>query len=130
MTVTANIPPLAQWGSYAYHEGIDVHIDPPPGQRISEIVAEEWIEDQLDYYDSEVVLGNLETSTGATRGQFAMRNITLREDGFSFRFQVDNHPAGMPYAQLATFIEVSKGVPIIAVDTARLEEVVKRELAN
>ena len=126
--VTAKIPPKASKGSYANHKGIDVKIDPPVGKDISHIAAEEWIEDQLNYYDSEVVEGNLKTSSGATRGNFEMGNITVREDGFSFRFQEGNHPAGMPYAQLATFIEVSKGKPIIAVDTAHLEAVIKKEL--
>ena len=125
--VTATIPPVAQYGSYAHHKGIDVKIEPPPGERICELVADEWISDQLDYYDSEVVLGNLETSTGATRGQFSRQNINIREDGFSFRFTPANHPAGMPYAQLATFIEITKEKPICAVDTNHLAAVVKNE---
>jgi hypothetical protein len=128
--VTAKIPPLAQYGSYAHHEGVDVFIDPPPGELVSGLAANEWIDRQLDYYDTHVVHGNLETSSGATRGQFAMRNVSVRDDGFSFRFQAANHPAGMPYAQLATFIEIMKGVPIIEVDTDRLEAIVKREVLN
>jgi len=105
-----------------------VKIDPPPGKRISEIAAEEWLIFQVDYYQSNVVEGNLETSSGATLGQFTMHNVDVRDDGFSFRFQQRNHPAGMPYAQLATFIEVQKQVPIITVDTAHLAAVVREEL--
>lgn len=130
VTVTADIPPVAQYGSYDLYPGINVTIDPPPGKKISEIVAEEWLSDQIDYYETEVVTGDLETSTGATRGQFHMNNVRARKDGFSFSFPAANHPAGMPYAQLATFIEITKGVPIITVDTAHLEAVVKEELEN
>jgi len=127
--VTATIPPVAQKGSYALYPGINVKISPPPGNAISAIVAEEWLSDQIDYYESNVVEGDLETSTGATRGQFHMNNVRVREDGFSFSFpKMDLHPAGMPYAQLATFIEVTKGVPIIEVDTNRLAAVVREEL--
>jgi hypothetical protein len=36
----------------------------------------------------------------------------------------------MPYAQLATFIEIQKQVPIIAIDTNHLEAVVREELEN
>jgi len=126
--VTAKIPPVAKYGSYALHNGIDVKITPPPGEGICGIAANEWLDAQLDYYDSEVVFGDLATSTGATRGQFAMRNVTVREDGFSFRFQTSNHPSGMPYAQLATFIEIMKEKPICAVDTDRLAKIVQEEL--
>jgi hypothetical protein len=137
ITVTAVIPPVAQHGSYAHHKGIDVYTEPPLGKAISKILAEEWIADQWDYYETHVVDGinvdkrtGLLTSSGATAGQFDMRNITLREDGFSFRFQENNHPAGMPYSQLATFIEVMKGVPIIAVNTAHLKAVAEEEFEN
>ena len=130
MKVTAKIPPIATYGSYALHKGLDVSIEPPPGKRISEIAAEEWLAYQDDYYQSNVVFGNLETSSGATLAQFTMENVKVREDGFSFRFETDKHPAGMPYAQLATFIEIQKQKPIIAVDTAHLEAVVKEELEN
>jgi len=34
----------------------------------------------------------------------------------------------MPYAQLATFIEIMKEVPIITVDTDKIEAMVKQEL--
>jgi hypothetical protein len=128
--VTAKIPPKTEYGSYALHKGIDVKIEPPPGEFICGLVAMEWIDNQLDYYDTNVVEGDLKTSSGATRGQFAMRNVDVRDDGFSFRFQTTNHPAGMPYAQLATFIEITKDVPIIAVDTQNLEALVREELAN
>jgi len=132
--VTAKIPPVAQYGSYALHEGCDVYTDPPVGRKIAEAMAREWLEDQIDYYTSQVVTGNnygsdgLLTSSGATLGQFVRQNVYPREDGFSFRFQQRNHPAGMPYAQLATFIEVQKQVPIITVDTAHLAAVVREEL--
>jgi hypothetical protein len=136
VTVTADIPPLAQYGSYALHKGINVFIDPPPGKAISEIVAEEWLSDQMDYYDTYVVDGTnigkdgLLTSSGATRGQFAPRNVSVRDDGFSFRFQTNNHPSGVPFAQLATFIEIMKGVPILSVNVQHLAEIVKEELEN
>jgi hypothetical protein len=128
--VTAKIPPVATYGSYALHKGIDVSIKPPPGERISAIAAEEWLAFQDDYYQSNVVTGDLATSSGATLAQFMMRNVTVRDDGFSFRFQEGKHPAGMPFAQLATFIEIQKQVPIIAVDTNHLEAVVREELEN
>jgi len=130
--VIAEIPPIAQYGSYAHHKGVNVYIDPPPGKAISKIAAAEWLEDQLDYYDTHVVDGSnvdrrtgLLTSSGATRGQFAMRNVKEHEDGFSFRFQENNHPSGMPYSQLATFIEIMKQVPIIAVDTNHIARIVE-----
>jgi hypothetical protein len=126
--VTARIPPLAQYGSYDLHEGVDVYIDPPPGKKICETIAEEWLMDQWDYYDTYVVTGDPETSTGATRANFDMVNVKARENGFSFRFAKGNHTAGMPYAQLATFIEIMKEVPIIEVNTAKLETLVKEEL--
>jgi hypothetical protein len=128
--ITAKIPPVATYGSYALHKGIDVSIKPPPGERISTIAAEEWLAFQDDYYQSNVVTGDLATSSGATLAQFTMRNVTVRDDGFSFRFQEGKHPAGMPYAQLATFIEIQKQVPIITVDTNHLEAVVREELEN
>jgi hypothetical protein len=74
------------------------------------------------------VSGDLETSTGSTRGQFSSANIVVRDDGFRFTFPDANHPAGMPYAQLATFIEVQKGVPICTVNTGMIKQVVEEEL--
>lgn len=45
IVVKADIPPLAQYGSYEHHKGVNVFIDPPPGKAISTIVAEVWLED-------------------------------------------------------------------------------------
>ena len=134
--VTAKIPPAAQYGSYALHEGIEVYTDPPVGLKIAKAMAREWLEDQIDYYTSQVVTGDnigsdgLLTSSGATLGQFVRQNVYLREDGFDFRFQRGNHPSGMPYAQLATFIEIGKGKPILMCDTGHLERVVEEERNN
>ena len=125
--VYADIPPVAQKGSYALYPGINVTIDPAPGRKIVEEVAKQWLYFQVRYYEDNVVSGDLETSSGATRGQFHMNNVVVRDDGFSFSFPFDDHPAGMPYAQLATFIEVTKGVPIIEVDTNRLAAITREE---